>query len=378
LTQHNLIIHPCTLRTMTDQILERLLGRLASRGLDGFIHFQTNKARENVVLQYLSGVQGLEDSGIVVPLRSEPVLLVKDFEWERAEKTGKISDVRSATTLPLEAAMRRLEEVIEEKKLVGKKLAIDDSELSVEVYLKLSKMGVQLVPFSDQIRALRMIKTKDELDKIRKAVKLAAQSLNAIKKKLNEQLTESNLCAIASLEMESNGAEKSFVHVQYEKNASIPHHISGSTKVVPHGILVVDLGARVEGYNSDITRTFVVGQPDREHLDILTTVRESVTAAFEATKPGDRLETIARAARNIIKMKGYPQPKHRIGHGVGLNVHESPIVEEGFPGTVEEGMVLAVEPGVYIEGKTGCRIETNLLVTSKGAEMLDEPHIPLD
>lgn len=362
---------------MPDQIMDRLLGRLASRGLDGFIHFQTSRARDNVVLHYLSGVQGLEDSGVVISLGSEPVLLVKDFEADRAKNSGRIKDIRSTTTIPLDKAAVELEKVVAEKKLVGKRIAIDDSELSVEVYLKLQKMGIELVPFSDQIRNLRMIKTKQEIDNIREAAKIASESLKELRKHLDENLTESQLGALLSLDIENRGAEKSFIHVQFEQNASIPHHISDSTKVIPSGYLVVDLGARVQGYNSDITRTLTVGETDSDHNRIFRTVHQAIEEAARKVAPNAKVEDVAKDARDVIARAGFPQPEHRIGHGLGLNVHEAPIVEKGFPGALQEGMVIAIEPGVYIKGRTGCRLESDLLVTSDGAEELDTPYCPL-
>src|SRR5579875_67744 len=360
-----------------DQIMDRLLGRLASRGLDGFVHFQTSRARDNVVLHYLSGVQGLEDSGVVISLGSEPVLLVKDFEGDRAKNSGRIKDVRPTTTIPLDKAMVELEKVIAEKRLKGKKIAIDDSELSVEVYLRLKKMGIELVPFSDQVKDLRMIKTEQEIDKIRGAAMIASESLKELRKHLDENLTESQLGALLSLDIENRGAEKSFIHVQFEQNASFPHHISASTRVASPGFLVVDLGARVEGYNSDITRTLTVGEPDSEHNRLFRTVQQAIEEATRRVAPNAKVEDVAKAARDVIASAGFPQPEHRIGHGLGLNVHEAPITEKGFPGTLQEGMVIAIEPGVYIKGKTGCRLESDLLVTSDGVEELDTPFCPL-
>ncbi|MDG6929241.1 MAG: aminopeptidase P family protein [Nitrososphaerota archaeon] len=357
---------------MRPGVLDRVRGRLRERGLDGFVHFQTSRARENVVLHYLSGVMRLEDSGILVPVDSDPVLFVKDFEGERAARMGRIGDTRALATVPLDSAMRGVGEILREKGLEGRRLGIDDSELSVEVFLELQKLGLELVPFGSEIREMMTIKAPEEVASIRRAVGLASAALGRVRELAASGMSEHELAAEASLVMERGGGEKSFVHVQYDRNASFPHHDSDGTRVEGDGLLVVDLGARVDGYTSDLTRTFAVGSPKGERVKIMEAARDALEAAIEAVRPGAAVADVAKAARDVLRSRGLPGPKHRIGHGVGLGVHERPIVEEGFPGRLAEGMVLAIEPGVYIPGVTGCRLESNVLVTADGHEALDE------
>jgi Xaa-Pro aminopeptidase len=352
-------------------ILDKLRASLEEQGLKGFIHFQTNKAHENVTLRYLTGVQGLEDSGVIVPTDSEPVLIVKEFEESRARTFSTIKDVRGCTTIPLSAAAKQLGQVIDEKNLRGKKLGVDQSELTLEVYEQLQKLGVELVPFGEKIASMRITKLPEEIANIRRAAELASMAIERIGTLLNDGLTEAELAAEATFTMEKHGGAKAFVSVQYAQNASVPHHSPDSTRIQGSGLLVVDLGARVAGYNSDITRTFVVGSPPQEHLSYIKAVRESVSHAVERVRPGVNVEEVARAARSVLSKWGLPQPAHRIGHGLGLSVHEKPVVEEGFNHTLDVGTVFTIEPGVYVPNVTGCRIEVDALVTHDGAELID-------
>jgi len=355
------------------KLAERLRAGLVEARLDGFIHFQTNRAHENVTLLYLSGVGGLEDSGIVFPVDSEPVLVVKDFEESRAKKESWIRDVRGTTTIPLSLGVKALGEVVREKGLAGKRLGVDEAELTLEVYEQLRRLDVELVPFGEALMRMRMRKTTEEADKIRRAVRAAEGAVKRVESLLRDRLTEAELAAEATLAIERAGASKGFVAVQFAENAALPHARPSERKVVGDGLLVVDLGATVGGYHSDISRTFAVGSPPASQLRYVGAVWEALRQALEKVEAGANVSEVARAARRVLAEKGLPQPKHRIGHGLGLMGHEKPIVEEGFDHTLEEGNVIAVEPGVYFEGLCGARIEADVLVGGGGHEVFDEP-----
>ncbi len=352
-------------------MLERLRDRLVSARLDGFIHFQTGRAHENVTLRYLSGVGGLEDSGVVFPVDSEPVLIVKDFEEPRAKRESWIRDVRGATTIPLSAATQGLREILREKGLVGKRLGVDESELTLEVYLELARLGVDLVPFGSAVTDMRMVKTAEEVHKIRRAAKIAEDAIRRVESLLGDGLTEAELAAEATVTMERSGGQKAFVLVQFADNAALAHSRPTNRPVRGDGLLVVDLGANYEGYNSDITRTFRVGHPPQVQLGYVDAVWRSLNEAVGCIRPGVPVADVARRARAVIRDRGLPQPRHRIGHGLGLSVHEKPIVEEGFDHVLEEGNTITVEPGVYFEGQCGVRFEVDVHVTADGYEVLD-------
>lgn len=356
--------------------IEAIQRKLVMSGLDGFVHYQSSRAKENVTIPYLTGVRGLEDSGVIIPASSEPVLLVKDFEESRAKRQSSLADVRGVTTLPVERAMASIGEVFKEKGLAGKRIGIDESELTVEVYNKLLSLGVTMVPFATELISMRMVKTAAEAKKIREAAEIAGAAIEKVRSLVSEGLEERELAAEASNLMQRSG-EASFVSVQFGPNASFPHHRGDSTRVRGDGLLVVDLGANVEGYNSDITRTLYVGSPSERHRKIPDSIKLAVSDAIEKVRPGVPVKEVALAARRVIRNSGLPQPRHRIGHGIGLNVHEKPIVEEGFEYVLQAGNVIAIEPGTYLDGDTGCRIEVDLLVTESGAELLDPKSLPL-
>jgi Xaa-Pro aminopeptidase len=157
-------------------------------------------------------------------------------------------------------------------------------------------------------------------------------------------------------------------------NGAKPHHGCGDREIRAGEPVVLDFGTRVDGYPSDQTRTLVFdGEPPAEYERVHETVRAAQAAAVEAVEPGVAAEAIDRAARDVIEDAGYGDAFfHRTGHGVGLDVHEEPYIVAGNDRTLEPGMVFSVEPGIYLDGRFGCRIEDLVVVTEDGCERLND------
>jgi Xaa-Pro aminopeptidase len=138
-------------------------------------------------------------------------------------------------------------------------------------------------------------------------------------------------------------------------------------------VVVLDFGGKAQGYCSDITRTVFVGEPDEERRRVYEVVRSAQQAAFEAVRPGVAAQDVDRAARAVIEEAGYGDRfLHRTGHGIGLEVHEPPYLVEGNETPLEVGMTFSDEPGIYVEGRFGVRIEDQVVVTAEGGERLNE------
>jgi len=157
-------------------------------------------------------------------------------------------------------------------------------------------------------------------------------------------------------------------------NGAKPHHGCGDREIRAGEPVVLDFGTRVDGYPSDQTRTLVFdGEPPAEYERVHETVRAAQAAAVEAVEPGVAAEAIDRAARDVIEDAGYGDAFfHRTGHGVGLDVHEEPYIVAGNDRELEPGMVFSVEPGIYLDGRFGCRIEDLVVVTEDGCERLND------
>jgi Xaa-Pro dipeptidase len=154
----------------------------------------------------------------------------------------------------------------------------------------------------------------------------------------------------------------------------MPNQVAGLQRLRPRDVIVIDAGDWVEGYRSDLTRTFFFGEPSSKMREIYSIVNDAEMAGIEAAKPGEPIEAIDIAARGVIEKAGYGAHfTHRGGHGLGLDFHEVPICVRGNTAPLEAGMVLTVEPGIYLPGQFGVRLEDNILITETGVELVSVP-----
>jgi Xaa-Pro dipeptidase len=219
---------------------------------------------------------------------------------------------------------------------------------------------------------LRMVKDADELRAMRAAVQVIEEALGEAVKAIRPGVTEREIVAIWDRAIAAAGGEPSFASIVASgPHSANPHHTPGDRAFERGDLVVLDGGARVDGYCSDITRTFAVGEPSPEARTIYDTVLRANRAGFAAVRPGASGATIDAAARQVIDESGYgAQFVHRTGHGLGIEIHEPPYLHSGEPTPLREGTTFTVEPGVYVAGVGGVRIEDNVVITVDGAESL--------
>ncbi len=233
--------------------------------------------------------------------------------------------------------------------------------------------AARLVSAADILKQMRMTKDADELDRMRRAAKAPERVLAEAVKRIKPGMTEREVAGIfMSVSFEQNPQEPvSAPLVQTGLSAADPHAFAGGRAVQPGDLMVIDFGAVVEDYGSDITRTIAIGEPSAEMKHIYEVVKAANAAGRAAVRPGILAEDIDKAARAVIDQAGYGQYfTHRTGHGLGLEGHESPYMVQGDKTVLEVGMTFTVEPGIYIEGKGGVRIEDDMVVTADGGESL--------
>ncbi|NLH98471.1 MAG: M24 family metallopeptidase, partial [Chthonomonadales bacterium] len=162
--------------------------------------------------------------------------------------------------------------------------------------------------------------------------------------------------------------------VCFGPNTALPHHRTDATQLVAGSMVILDLGGCLDGYQSDITRTVAYGQVSDEAAHIYDIVYEAHVAAMEAARPGVTCESVDAAARNTIAQAGYgPNFIHRTGHGIGLSTHEPPNLVEGDRTVLQPGMCFSDEPGIYLSGRFGVRIENIITITGTGSRSLNHP-----
>ncbi|EJN93434.1 M24 family metallopeptidase [Streptococcus ratti] len=253
------------------------------------------------------------------------------------------------------------------------KVALEFDNLNVTKFKGLesifSGQFTDLTPFVNQ---MRLIKSADEIQKLLVAGRLADKAVQTGFDHISLNAAETDIIAQIEFQMKKLGVDKmSFeTMVLTGKNAANPHGIPGSNKIENNHLLLFDLGVESKGYVSDMTRTVAVGQPDQFKKDIYNVCLEAQLTALDFIKPGVTAAQVDAAARSVIEKAGYGEYfNHRLGHGIGMSVHEFPSIMAGNDLILEEGMCFSVEPGIYIPEKVGVRIEDCGHVTKNGFEV---------
>ncbi len=229
------------------------------------------------------------------------------------------------------------------------------------------------------IEPIRSIKDKSEITAIKKAASISARALKETLKFIKPGITESELTGMLNFQFRKLGATNAFdTIIAFGANASRPHHQPGQRKLKKTDTVLIDFGAKYEGYCSDITRCFIVGRPTAFYQKVFEVVEQAQAAAIKLIKDGADMIKVDAAAREVIDQSGLPVYGHGSGHGFGLEIHENPFLKPDGKGKLKAGQVLTIEPGIYIPGKLGVRIEDDVLITKTGCQILTRmcPHSP--
>jgi len=255
------------------------------------------------------------------------------------------------------------------------KVGFESSALICETYFALSGRlsTVTFVPLSDDLTSLRAIKDREELESIRTAARIASEALTATLEEIRPGMFEIDIARLLEINMTDRGGEKlSFeTIVASGKNSALPHAKPGKRKIAAGDFLVIDYGTTYQGYHSDETCTVAVGRTTQEQREIYGIVKDAHDRALDAVRSGVSCREIDRIAREWIERKGFGDNfSHGTGHGVGLDVHEAPAITMRNNDYLESGMVITIEPGIYIPDKWGVRIEDMVVVERDGCEIL--------
>jgi Xaa-Pro dipeptidase len=260
----------------------------------------------------------------------------------------------------------------------GKRIGVEPRALRLlEIgYIQAGARDIVLSDASETFRSLRLCKDKDEVRKMRRAVIIAQDALKATIPLIKIGMTERELAAELTIQLLRQGSapELPFAPiVSSGPNSANPHAAPSERRLQPGDLLVVDWGAAFEGYISDLTRTFALGNVDAELAKIHEIVQQANAAGRAAAKPGIEAAQVDKAARGVIEQAGYGAYfTHRTGHGIGLEAHEEPYMRGDNPQILEPGMTFTVEPGIYLPGRGGVRIEDNVVITENGAECMSD------
>ena len=259
-------------------------------------------------------------------------------------------------------------------------VAVEDS-VSLAEFKQLKKtVKARFRTISGIIETVRSIKDQSEITTIKSAAAISTKALAQTLPYIKPGVTESELAGMLDFQIRKLGARNSFeTIVAFGPNGSRPHHQPGTRKLRKKDAVLIDFGAKYKGYCSDITRCFVIGGISAFYKKVYDAVEQAQAAAIKTIKPGVKITQVDAAAREVIDKTDLPVYAHGTGHGFGLEIHEDPFLKPDGKGKLKAGQVITIEPGIYMPGKLGVRIEDDILVTETGHKILTHkcPHSPV-
>jgi Xaa-Pro aminopeptidase len=328
-------------------------------------------------LLYLTGVSyHLSERPILafIPPQGDAALIVPQLEFQKMVDAEPFA-VRSFTYTDTDGYLTAFDQACRALGLSGKRVGVEGLKMRVLEGQLIERYapGCTVDAADDSIIAIRLHKEPGEIAAMRKAIAVSERALESILPKIRIGMTEQqvkNLLLNAMAEFGSGGNAFEPI-VLGGPNSALPHGVPSDRPLQRGDLLLFDYGTAFDGYPADITRTFAVDEIDDELKKIYELVRAANAAGVRAIRPGVTAQEVDRAARKVINDGGYGKYFiHRLGHGLGLDVHESPNILEGSSQVLEPGMCFTVEPGIYLPGKGGVRIEDNVVVTQSGVEVL--------
>ena len=359
---------------MTQTRLDKLTASLRTSDLDAVI------LNPGPTLKYLTGLNfHLMERPVVlfVTPENDPVLVLPELELPKVDLFPyKVQGIPyGENPSEWDEAFRKAAQLLG---LDGKRIGVEPRNLRLLEFRHV-KSGAPEADYPDAgdvLAELRLRKDKAEVDAMRKAVKIAQDSLEAVIPQIKIGMTEREIASELVMQLLKHGSESEIPFapiVSAGPNSANPHASPTDRKLQAGDLLVVDWGGTYDGYISDLTRTFAVGEVDEECKKIHKIVQESNAAGRAAARPGIPCADVDKAARDVIEKSGYGKYfTHRTGHGIGMEGHEAPYMRGDNMQILETGMAFTVEPGIYLTERNGVRIEDNMVITENGAESLSD------
>lgn len=338
----------------------------------------TNKSN----IAYLSNFSG--SSGFMLLTKNKYYLFTDSRYIGRAKNSIKkgieLIDITRVWRNPKELK-EHWQKVLQKHKI--KILGIEQSQVTLERFKNLKKISgkIKFVDISDDIEKVREIKTAQEIELITKSQRINEKVFLEIKKIVHKHLNSSSKKAITELDLawkikelgHQYGAEDiSFDPIiAFNEHSALPHHAADKTKLKKGDLILVDMGMKYKGYCSDMSRMIFTKSPTKKQAEIYNLVLKAQLNAIDKIKAGTTGQKADALSRDIIKKAGYgEQYSHAGGHGIGLDIHEIPSLSEKYKKPLKESSIITVEPGIYLEGEFGVRIEDMILVTKNGNKKL--------
>lgn len=359
---------------MTQSRLDKLNASLQTSGLDAVI------LNPGPALTHLTGLHfHLMERPVVLMFAKdqEPAIVLPELELQKVASLPYKLQVFAYPENPSEweGVFRKATQSLD---LDGKQIGVEPRQLRLLEfrYVKAGAPEADYPDASEVLSSLRLRKDTAEIEAMRRAVRIAQEALEATIPLIKIGMNEKELSSELVVQLLRHGSEPEMPFapiVSGGPNSANPHASPTGRKLRAGDLLVVDWGATYDGYISDLTRTFAVGEVDEEYRKIHAIVQAANAAGRAAVQPGVACANVDKAARDVIEKSGYgPYFTHRTGHGIGMEGHEEPYMRGDNMQLLEPGMALTVEPGIYLPDRNGVRIEDNVVVTQTGADVLSD------
>ncbi|HHT9139606.1 MAG TPA: M24 family metallopeptidase [Candidatus Tripitaka californicus] len=343
--------------------LRRLRQKVIKKGLDGLVITKLPNVR------YMSGFTGSE---ALILLTRDRFIFLTDFRYiEQAQGECKDLEIVERKRSPMKALGNLV------KKQGLKVLGFESEALSFAQYAELKGLARKVIPVKGMVEEMREVKEEEEINRLKGAIKIAEEAFKKVLKGIRPGLTDKQIANRLEFDMKEAGAEGAAFNTicVVGERASQPHALPSGVAVRPGNSLLIDWGARWRLYNSDLTRVVFLNRITSQAKKIYRIVKKAQGLAIEKIREGVSAREVDLAARNYIESQGYGKNfGHGLGHGIGLEVHESPRLYKTNRRLLKAGMVVTVEPGIYVPQQGGVRIEDVVLVKRDGYEVLS--HTP--
>jgi Xaa-Pro aminopeptidase len=350
--------------------ISEIKDRMKERNIGALILFPSSNQ------YYLTGFRTFPGERLlltIIPLKGDPFFIAPMLYESQVRKEAWIKDI--VLWSDEDNAYEVLKRTLVNRGMTKYRFAADDTMWSVQLLSLINTLPeAQFLPMGNMTSNLRLTKSAEEVDKIRRASKIVDEVVEEVRKNAKPAMTEIEIAALMEFEMRKRGSEgPSFeTIVGSGPNSALPHYNAGERKVENGEFIVLDFGAIYKGYCSDTTRTLCMGEPTDKMREVYNTVKEAQEIGVRTARPGIKASEVDKAVRKYITDKGYGQYfTHRTGHGLGLEVHEEPYISGISETILEPGMAFSIEPGIYIEGEFGVRIEDIVVVTEDGCERMN-------
>lgn len=340
---------------------------IGQQNIDAMILFHYSNIRYFTDLRMNDAVESI----LIITNDGEIIYLVPLLDYNRAIKTCWIENIVS---FPEDNPnyLSPLKDILKDKKI--NRIGIERDVLTYHKMNFLKDLfNGEIIPVDNILVDLRAVKTEEEINYIKKSAEILDKTMQESLKLLREGIRESEISAYAKYIMEKEGAEgQSFQpFVMSGENSWLPQRFSSDKKIIKGELVLFDVGAIFKGYCSDMTRTFSLGGLNEKQKDIFNVAYYAQQEAVKAIRPGIRACDIDKIARDIISDNGYGKYfPHLTGHGIGISIHEKPILDVGVETILKPNMVVTVEPGIYLKDVGAARVEDMVLVTQSGNEVL--------